>query len=330
MIHDVCVIGAGWAGLTAASRLQSAGLDVVVVEKARGPGGRCATRRQDGFTFDHGAQYFTARSADFARAVANWKQAGLVAPWRPRVRVFGERPDDAGTPPDERLVACPGMNGVLRHLGGGLSCRYGWRATDLRQEQGLWKIRSEEAPASVLLARYLLVTAPPRQAADLVAGATELAERAARVPMNPCWALMLGFEQTLEAEFDAAFDNEGPLAWMARNASKPEREGESWVAHANPEWSAQHLEDEAASVAGELLAAFRRRVPSARGLTAIVLSAHRWRYALAPEPLRRDCLADESVGLVLAGDWCAGNRIEGAWTSGTAAAGQILDWVDAS
>jgi len=39
---DVLIVGAGMAGLTAASELQNGGLKVLVVDKGRGVGGRLA------------------------------------------------------------------------------------------------------------------------------------------------------------------------------------------------------------------------------------------------------------------------------------------------
>ena len=324
--HEVCVIGAGWAGLTAASRLAESGRDVVLLEKARGPGGRCATRRQDGYAFDHGAQYFTVRSPAFGAAVEAWPRAGLVMAWPARIKVFGARPGPASLAPTERLVAVPGMNAVLKYLSVGLDCRYGWRASCVRRLKGMWSIETDDGQTRVQ-ARYLMLTAPPQQAAELLAGQSALSAEVERVPMNPCWAVMLGYAQALKAGFDAAFDNEGPLAWLARDASKPGRAAETWVLHAGPEWSRQHLEDQPEAVAERLLSAFRQRLPAAALKRPDLISAHRWRYALSPAPLADDCLPDEDSGLVVAGDWCAGNRIEGAWSSGQAAAGRILSWL---
>jgi predicted NAD/FAD-dependent oxidoreductase len=54
---DVAIIGAGIAGLCAALTLTQAGLKVVIVDKARGVGGRMATRRLGGAVIDHGAQF---------------------------------------------------------------------------------------------------------------------------------------------------------------------------------------------------------------------------------------------------------------------------------
>lgn len=53
---DVVVVGAGLAGLVAARTLQASGLDVVVLEKSDGPGGRIRTDRRDGLLLDRGFQ----------------------------------------------------------------------------------------------------------------------------------------------------------------------------------------------------------------------------------------------------------------------------------
>ncbi|MBN1666669.1 MAG: NAD(P)-binding protein, partial [Anaerolineales bacterium] len=56
---DTLILGAGMSGLMAANRLQQAGVETLLLEKARGVGGRMATRRFGGGVFDHGAQFFT-------------------------------------------------------------------------------------------------------------------------------------------------------------------------------------------------------------------------------------------------------------------------------
>jgi phytoene dehydrogenase-like protein len=53
---EVVVIGAGLAGLSAATRLAAAGCDVHVVDAAGHAGGRLATERVDGFVVDRGFQ----------------------------------------------------------------------------------------------------------------------------------------------------------------------------------------------------------------------------------------------------------------------------------
>ncbi len=53
---EVVVVGAGLAGLSAATRLAAAGCDVHVLEASAAAGGRLATQRVDGFVVDRGFQ----------------------------------------------------------------------------------------------------------------------------------------------------------------------------------------------------------------------------------------------------------------------------------
>ena len=52
---SVAIVGAGLTGLTAAWRLQNAGLRVKLFEKSQAVGGRTMSIRQHGFVFDTGA-----------------------------------------------------------------------------------------------------------------------------------------------------------------------------------------------------------------------------------------------------------------------------------
>jgi len=55
---QVCIIGAGLAGLACARRLSEAGLACTVLERADGVGGRARTDRVEGFQLDRGFQVF--------------------------------------------------------------------------------------------------------------------------------------------------------------------------------------------------------------------------------------------------------------------------------
>ena len=318
---DCAIIGAGWAGLSAAALLKACGREALVLDKARGPGGRSSTRRQGGFTLDHGAQYFTARSEAFIQQVQAWRDLGLIQAWDPTIDVVGARPDNAGQTPAERLVGVPGMNAVLSYLAKNQRCQFGWRLESM-QFDGHWQLVSSEGER--IQARQLLLTAPAPQALALLGSDHPLAKQVAAVRMAPCWTLMLGFDRKLEQGADAAFVNEGPISWLARNGTRPGRKEESWVAQASGSWSREHLEDSADEVADKLLAAFHALVPAASDRRPALKTAHRWRYAQAENPLDCQFLACPEQNLAVAGDWCAGNRIEGAWTSGRAAATWFL------
>jgi phytoene desaturase len=56
----IVIIGSGFGGLAAATRLQAQGHEVVVVEKRDQPSGRASVFRQRGFVFDAGPTIITA------------------------------------------------------------------------------------------------------------------------------------------------------------------------------------------------------------------------------------------------------------------------------
>ena len=117
---DVAVIGAGLSGLMCARLLTQAGNRVRVFDKARGPGGRMATRRRGDLRFDHGAQYFTARDPRFRRLIDQWRADKLVARWPGTVAEVRDGHIEIKDDSTERWVGVPSMSVICRHLATGL------------------------------------------------------------------------------------------------------------------------------------------------------------------------------------------------------------------
>ncbi|MFO7587277.1 MAG: FAD-dependent oxidoreductase [Gemmatimonadota bacterium] len=328
------IVGAGIAGLAAARALAERGFEPRVFEKSRGLGGRAATRRIGDLGFDHGAQYFTVRSPGFARVLEPLLPAGEVARWEPRLTRLGDPGAGEPVPQRERYVGVPGMSTLGRALATGVPVTRGTRVAALRSVRGGgWEPVAEDGAP---LGRFgaMLVTCPPPQSAELLRPLSPgLAAACDAATMLPCWAVMAAFDAPPDVHFDAAFVAGGPLAWLARDSSKPGRTQapDCWTLHASASWSAVHLEAEGGVVARSLLESFFD-VAGTRPRDPVRLQAHRWRYARA-EPgvagrdsadagARRD-LVDAGARLALAGDWTRGNRLEDAWLSGVEAAEAI-------
>jgi predicted NAD/FAD-dependent oxidoreductase len=317
----IAVIGAGLAGLASATSLHRTGHQVVVVEKARGPGGRMSTRRAAGARFDHGAQYFTASDPHFLSRVEAWRSKGLVQRWNGRIGVVEHDHVTAKQDGPDRFVGVPGMSAVCRELADDLpDCRFGWRVKTVQPTSAGWALRSADGAA--LEAAALVVTTPPEQARALLPDA-EVQAALEGVELRPCWAALAVCDRPLLPDWDGLFVNQGPLSWVASQAGKPGRSKvHAWVLHAGPDWSEAHLEDSVDEVCMALLEA-AGRLPGAQPVEIGYATAHRWRYAQAREPLAAGALAFPERNLVLAGDWCHGSKVEGAFLSGVAAARQL-------
>ncbi|WP_373487593.1 NAD(P)/FAD-dependent oxidoreductase [Blastomonas sp.] len=307
----IAIVGAGLAGLTAATDLAAGGHEVALFDKARGPGGRMSTRRietlQGTAYFDHGTQYFTVRDPGFVDQVAAWEAAGVAARW-----------PAAG---ENAWVGTPGMNAIIKALAAPLDVTWQCRIAALEQTGDGWRLTHDGGNVE---ADAVVVAVPAEQVADLMpAGAEAWGTLAKSTISAPCWTVMAAFDTPLARAGDVLRDA-GPIGWAARNSAKPGRTGpESWVIQGSPAWSAAHLEDDADAVIAALLSAFARATGESlpEPLTA---QAHRWRYALSGAA-GKTALWDEMLKLGLCGDWLIGPRIESAWASGRALAAVIAE-----
>ncbi len=321
----VAVIGAGISGLICARTLVDHGLPVKLFEKSRGVAGRMATRiTESGISFDHGAQYFTARDSCFKRYVDSWVHDGIVKSWNGRIVALIEgsiHEEKSGT---QRYVASPGMNGIGKHLAADLDVILQSTVAPLKRIGNKWQLVSGDG---YKLGDFdvVVVAAPAPQAATLMQAVPQLAIRAEQAYMRGCWCVMFSTTVPLELDFDGAFVTQSSLAWIARNSSKPDRiqKCETWILHASSEWSESHMEASKDDVERQLIQEFWKatgHVP-----TPLLFSiTHRWRYATPVQSLAENCLFDPASLLGACGDWCAGPRVEGAFLSGIALAGRIL------
>ena len=76
-------------------------------------GGRMATTRLGMETFDHGAQYVTARSKEFKNYLEEVAGLGYAARWNPRAQLNGEEGGGQMLP---WYVGTPGMASIVRPL----------------------------------------------------------------------------------------------------------------------------------------------------------------------------------------------------------------------
>ena len=180
----IAVIGAGVSGLSCAQGLSAAGLDVEVFDKSRGPSGRMSTRRVPALSVqaDHGAQYFTARSALFQRQAEQWLEQGVVAAWDVVIHQVDEQGHEAGAarpPLHPRYVGSPRMSALGRHLSAGLQLRTSVRITSVKEDRAdRWWLFDEEGR------KYgpydsVMVAVPAPQAEPLLATRPRLAALAA-------------------------------------------------------------------------------------------------------------------------------------------------------
>ena len=333
-VYDVVIIGAGIAGLVCARELQDAGRKVVVLDKSRGVGGRCATRRMLGQPVDLGLSYYHADDPELLAALAAVPATALPG-WPHRVAGKGVPCHPAAfRPGQQRLAFAEGVNVFPKHLARGLDLRLGTRVTRLDPMPRHVALEIEDGPA--LYTRDVVLTIPTPQALAILPSAEGRSLRAVQsllgaVVIHPCITLVLGLPLDGPApEFDILYPDDSPVVQLiAHDSSK--REDPSYrvlVVQANAQWSREHLEDdrdvwraaltqEAARLVGDWVA------------DPAWSEVHRWRFAKTMATTEMS--APQVFGLPGGGQLGLANEaftleagVQGAWRAGRRLAQKLL------
>lgn len=332
-IIDVAIIGAGLSGLSCARRLQEAGRTMRLFDKGRGVGGRMATRRIEcggqSALFDHGAQFFTARSPEFQAELQAWRQEGLARDWFHGQSTLLEDGAIESKPDGHPRFCCPrGMSAIAKHMAQGLDVRTDARITRLEHHEhdktwSLWAGEEEVAQA-----RALVLTPPVPQALELLGtlpGEMAAGERGQLEAMRyeRCIAVMLWLSEPARVPGEGAlYASGGALSWIGDNQSKGLSPVPALTLHGAPAWSLEKWEASNEEVVSELSRAARAFWNG----EILASSVARWKYSKPIEPRQDGCQAWREKNLVFAGDAFGGAKVEGAWISGRSAAQAVLSW----
>jgi renalase len=306
---SIAIIGAGIAGISAARRLHDAGHRVVVFEKSRGFGGRCATKRWNGHLVDHGAQYFTIRSPEFRLALEAACGPSLLALEAPIVDAQADRFID-----EPCFYHRSGNSRIARDLASGLEVRLEQQLTPLVRTRTEWQIGTETF-------HHVVSTAPWPQT-------LALAGMDPGPPVyHPCLTVILRYEGPPAGKsqntYAISIPDDAVLPWTACENHKVGRvngDHTVLVAQASPAFSREYYDADPAVWSADLRALAEERWECHNGQPADQFT-HRWRYARVANPPRSIELPE---GWHYAGDALSRSRLENSWISGRETARALL------
>ncbi len=308
----VVVVGAGISGLMAARKLAEQH-EVIVLDKGKTPGGRCATRRIGSATLDHGAQFFTTRTAQFEAVVEQWVRDGVAREW---CRGFATNPDSF-----PRYIGTQGMTTITKYLARGIDVRCNSFVFAITRTSGpqSWSIRLDDG--SLIAADALIVAAPlPQSYSLLITADVEMPEALYKAEYDRTLTLLATLDGPTSISPPGGLQEPSEMvAFVADNSQKQISATAAITLNATAAFSEGHW----ATNPDEVHAILRDHARQFLGRSKIVESQlKRWRFAtprtIWPEP----CWVKDSLALV--GDAFAGPRVEGAANSGLAGAAAIL------
>ncbi len=313
----IAIIGAGIAGLGLAREIHRLA-EVTVFEKSRGYGGRMATRQSQSYQFDHGAQFFTAKSGQFESLLEPYIATGHVARWDAEfveiesAKIICRRNWIDGPP---HYVCVPQMNILAKQMAADLDVVLQTRVTQIVRMDSHWRL-FDQNQVSLGDFDWVVLAIPAKQALELMPESFAGLGVIAAKQMLGCYSLMLGFKQALPLDWQAAFVSGADISWISNDSSKPGRPGcYSLLVHSTNRWAEQNLEADQEAVIAYLQAEVERVIRH-DVTSADHVALQRWRYANIERQNGANFLIDPDCRLAAVGDWCIHGRIESAYLSG--------------
>ena len=331
----VIVVGAGISGLACAQALSAAGREVLVVERARGVGGRCATRRIGETPLDFGVAFLHGRDPAFLAAVRE-TPATLLEGWPSEIHGTGMPcQPEAFAPGEQRLGFAEGVSAFPKHLARGLAVRSGGaRVEALAPAGAALALRLEGGER--LEAETVVLALAPEQAIDLLEGFPEppAAVRSAAAVLDmtrshPCLAVMATYPADApRPSWHVAYPERSTVVQLVSHESSKRRGSGplALVVQAHAAWSTRNLDEPAWPDA--LLGEAARLLGDWAGRPT-AMEPHAWRFArgdLVGKLAAPLWLAlDGGARLGIAGDrFGPGGGVQSAWIAGRRLAGRIL------
>ena len=313
-MKKLAIIGAGLSGLSLAHLLKDKA-QISIFEKSRGHGGRMASRYREPFVFDHGAQFFTVKTKAFADFIQPMLDAGLIKPWHARfvefkgeVRAWKKQWNSLYP----HYVCIPGMHSMADKLAESVQVHLKTPIAQIKK-QNKWALYDQNNQCLGSF-DWVITANPPLQAFELLNTNASYAGNLNKVRMLACFSLMLGFDQMMELDFDAALVRDKDISWISVMHSKPGRPASfGLLVHATNRWANEHLEEPEANITDHLVKTLASVLPNMPKPTHIDL--HRWRYANIAKQKGERSFLDASGGLASCGDWFIQGRVEAAFES---------------
>ncbi len=336
------ILGAGMSGLAAAHTLQDADHTVTLFEKSRGVGGRAATRKRVGFTYDHGTQYFRGGSEpSTAWITKRFLTDDLLDIAKPVWTFDGEGHIQEGDPKqnaDPKWSYRNGITALSKRMAEGLDVRLETLVGRVRQTDAGWAIFTADNQ-SLGTFDQLLITIPATQAISFIEASQfaneqgkAIVEQLCKAQYNPLISVMLGYKPTPQTRPYYALvntDKKHPISWLAWEHEKsqervPEGTG-LLIAQMAPAYSKEHRETSQPALFQDV-AQLVSTLLNEQLTTPIFTDVQYWRYALPAEKADADTLLALTLpmGLAFCGDAFVGGRAHLALEHGIHVAQRLL------
>ena len=321
---DYIIIGSGLSGLTIANILSKNGLKTIVVDKGIKAGGRMShgvmNRSEVGgndFKYDHGAQFFTARSDEFKKEIDFWLENKWINKW-----CNGFSKND-GYP---RYIGIDGMHSLPLKISENLNVFQNTTIKTLKLFKHDWFL--EGSDNINFSSKYLIMTPPLPQTIKLLSKHIYLfdkkfLEEIKNINYDKCISLMMSIKKETNIKFPGAMQKPNSFwDFVTDNKLKGISKKHCITAHASASFSDFIWEFNDEKCKSIMINELAKLV----NFEKIETKIHKWKYAKPKQVFNYFFKqAKDNQNLIITGEIFGGAKLEGAFLSGFNTANYLVN-----
>ena len=312
-MKKIAIIGTGLSAIFSAIHLRkNTDLEINLFDKARGLGGRLATRRAEGGKFDHGAQYFSIERINNLPEIQMLINEGVINNIEDKDIYFS---------PD-------GMTNIAKKLLIDFNIFKEHKLVSIDKENENYKLFFENG--STFNSDYIIMSCPMPQSLEILNKSkidydNNLIKDLEDLSYFPCIVVMIKSEiklSNLEKHIGTDVDSKD-ISWIGDNYGKKVSSIENYYTiQCSPEFSYENFENDYDETNKKL----KHEMEKIFGSNYQILSNHKWRYSIPKNLYQGDnsLVINQKDFLGLCGDIFTNGRFDGAITSGLSIADKFL------
>ena len=312
-MKKIAIIGTGLSAIFSALHLRkNTDLEINLFDKARGLGGRLATRRAEGGKFDHGAQYFSIERINNLPEIQMLINEGVINNIEDKDIYFS---------PD-------GMTNIAKKLLTDFNIFKEHKLVSIDKENENYKLFFENG--STFNSDYIIMSCPMPQSLEILNKSkidydNNLIKDLEDLSYFPCIVVMIKSENklsNLEKHIGRDVDSKN-ISWIGDNYGKKVSSIENYYTiQCSPEFSYENFDNEYDETNKKL----KHEMEKIFGSNYQILSNHKWRYSIPKNFYQGDnsLVINQKDFLGLCGDIFTNGRFDGAITSGLSIADKFL------
>ena len=312
-MKKIAIIGTGLSAIFSAIHLRkNTDLEINLFDKARGLGGRLATRRAEGGKFDHGAQYFSIERINNLPEIQMLINEGVINNIEDKDIYFS---------PD-------GMTNIAKKLLIDFNIFKEHKLVSIDKENENYKLFFENG--STFNSDYIIMSCPMPQSLEILNKSkidydNNLIKALEDLNYFPCIVVMIKSEiklSNLDKHIGTDVDSKN-ISWIGDNYGKKVSSIENYYTiQCSPEFSYENFDNEYDETNKKL----KHEMEKIFGSNYQILSNHKWRYSIPKNFYQGDnsLVINKKDFLGLCGDIFTNGRFDGAITSGLSIADKFL------